>query len=247
MSLEYRTKGFIFKKADRNESDRIFTVFTYDFGKLDIFAKAIRKINSKLRSGIDIFCFSEIEFVQGKKKTLIDAILINNFFEIKNSPKKFLIANKIAKILDNFIKGEEHDHEIFNLIFQTFEKLNKLQVTSYKLQALYLYFLWNFLAILGYGPELSKCVDCRGNLDEKELYFSFKDGGLICKNCVKTKKDNITRITSDVVKILRIILKNDWSTILKLKINSESQKELNAISKNYYLYLLSSHSSKQKI
>lgn len=274
MSQEYKTKGFVFKKTDRNESDRIFTIFTLDFGKLDIFAKAIRKINSKLRGGIDIFCLSEIEFVQGKKKTLTDAVLINNFSEIKKSPRKFLTANKIAKILDDFIRGEEHDREIFNLIVDTFDKLNKQAICEIdlmpgikrssmpgicddqfhkspadsvrnseteKLQVLYLYFLWNFLAILGYAPEISKCVNCRGNLNEKELYFSYKDGGLICDNCFKTKKDNITKTNSDIIKILRIILKNDWITVLKLKINQELEKELNAVSKNYYLYLLSIH------
>jgi DNA repair protein RecO (recombination protein O) len=237
MTSQFRVKGFVFKKEDSGEADRVFTIFTYDFGRLDIYAKAIRKINSKLRAGINIFCLSEIEFVQGKKKTLTDAILINNFPGIKKSPRKFLTAQKIARIIDDFIKGQEHDKEIFNLLIEIFEKLeNTSQVKE--LEILYVYFLWNFLAILGYSPEVSRCVNCRGNLNEKELYFSFKEGGLMCKSCLEVKKNNIIKISSGAVKILRIILKKDWQTLLKLKINSEEQKFLNNISKNYYLYLL---------
>ena len=71
MTLKYKTKALVFKKTDRNESDRVFSVFTENFGRLDIFAKAIRKNVSKLRSGIDIFFISDIEFIQGKnRKTL---------------------------------------------------------------------------------------------------------------------------------------------------------------------------------
>ena len=50
MAVHYRTNAIVFKKEDQSEADRIFTVFTHDFGKLDIRAKAIRKINSKLKN-----------------------------------------------------------------------------------------------------------------------------------------------------------------------------------------------------
>ncbi len=251
MSIIYRTKGFIYKKRDRGEADRIFTAFAYDFGKIDIWAKSIRKIDSKLKSGIDIFYLSEIEFVQGKKKTLTDTFLINKFTEITKTPEKFIIAKKIAKLLDDFVKGEEHDHEIFNLLIETFEKLNLHTLNPKYYTLIYLSFVWNFFAILGYEPELSNCAHCHNKLNEKELYFSNKDGGIICKNCLDEKKKINTqylstlKINSDIIKILRIIFKNDWNIISKLKINLETQKELNNISKNYYLYLLTSHSFKK--
>lgn len=243
MTAQYRTKVFVYKKKDRGEADRIFTVFSYDFGKLEIYAKGIRKIDSKLKSGIDIFFLSEIEFVQGKRKILTDALLIEKFSNISNTPEKFLIARKIAKVLDNFIKGEEHDHEIFNLIKEIFTRLNEYSPppTSYFLQANYLYFVWNFFAILGYNPQLENCAHCHNRLDENNLFFSYKEGGALCPACVGVSK----KINSDIIKIIRIILKKDWQTLQKLKINNEAQKLLNNISKNYYLYLLSLHSFKK--
>ncbi|OGZ80202.1 MAG: DNA repair protein RecO [Candidatus Staskawiczbacteria bacterium RIFOXYB2_FULL_32_9] len=289
MALQYKTKGFIYKKRDRGEADRIFTVFTYDFGKINVWAKSIRKINSKLKSGIDIFYLSDIEFVQGKKRTLTDAVLINKFTEITKTPEKFIIAKKVAKLLDDFVKGEQHDHEIFNLINETFEKLNQLSCRRHcdgiaipeaiqskgtnsrlprspnelahndgkiRSQLLYLSFAWNFFAILGYKPQIINCAHCHSKLNEKELYFSNKDGGVICKNCYvpntldsrfsphfagEAGRGNDIVINSDIIKILRIIFKNDWEILLKLKINLETQKQLNQISKNYYLYLLSNH------
>ena len=66
MAVHYRTQAFILNKTDWNEADQIFTVYTEEFGKIKIVAKAIRKIKSKLRSGMDLFYLSEIEFIQGK-------------------------------------------------------------------------------------------------------------------------------------------------------------------------------------
>ena len=125
MFNHYRTQGFILKKTDQGESDRIFTIFTKDFGRLELLAKAERKIKSKLRAGLELFYLSEIEFIQGKiYKTLTDAILIEKFQNLRNDLGKLYIAYKISEDLDNFVRGEEPDEKIWHLLNETFEKLN---------------------------------------------------------------------------------------------------------------------------
>lgn len=245
MFVNIKTKGFVLKERDFGEADKVFTIFTQDFGKINVTGKAIRKITAKLRSGIEIFSVSDIEFVEGKKKTLTDAVLLTQHKNVTRIPEKFVLGKKIGKVLDAFIKGPEHDHEIFNLIIDIFDKLDKLQVLGFELQVLFIYFIWNFFTVLGYAPELSSCAHCHNKLNENELYFSNKEGGVICKNCSTVKKE-FKKIDVSVIKILRIILKKDWDMLVKLKIKSENLKILKEISKNYYLYLLSSHSFSKK-
>ncbi|TSC95135.1 MAG: DNA repair protein RecO (recombination protein O) [Parcubacteria group bacterium Licking1014_1] len=239
MTTHYRTKGFVLKKNDRFESDKIFTVFTSDFGKLEVRARAIRKITSKLRGGIDIFSLSEIEFIQGKSyKTLTDAIAIERFNNITQDQERLDIAWQIVEVLDNSIKGQEKDQDIWKLIIDIFEKLNNLEIKNWKLKILYCYFFWNFFAILGYRPEVSKCAVCREKLDPYGLYFSCKEGGIICRQCLKLDK-MAKKINSDVVKLIRIILKKDWQILSKLKIEKPSQELLKEVSENYHFYLSS--------
>jgi DNA repair protein RecO (recombination protein O) len=237
MSIYYRTKGFIFKKDERDEANRVFSVFTKDFGKTEVFAKAIRKITSKLKSGIDIFSFSEIEFIQGKTyKTLTDAVFIDKFDNIKNSPEKFEIACRISTVLSDFLNGVEKDDKIFDFVKEIFNILENSKIENKKLKILYYYFLWNFLALQGYCPELGKCVICKNKLNPYNIYFSSKDGGVVCKSCIATNK-NFQKLNSDVVKILRLIIKKDWKILSKLKIREHSEKLFQKISDNYYYYL----------
>jgi DNA repair protein RecO (recombination protein O) len=243
MTTRYKTRGFIFQKKDVNEADRNFSVFTDSFGRLDIFAKAIRKNASKLRSGIDIFFMSELEFIQGKsRKTLTDTNVIEKFSGVMNDLEKFKTANKIGEILDNFIKGEEKDEGVFNLLNETFYRLNNLSFSNTKCQLIYYYFLWNFLSSLGYCPEVNKCNICHGKLNPYNIYFSDKSGGTVCKKCMG-HDNQAKKINSDIVKILRMILKKDWRVLSKLKIEASSQELFRKISDNYYLYTLSGHSS----
>lgn len=242
MTEHYKTEGIVFKGQNFLEADTIFSVFTKDFGRLEIFGKSIRKINSKLKSGIEIFSFSKIEFIQGKKKkTLTDALFVDKFRNIKNDPDKFEIAIKISNLVDNFIKGEEKDHKFFDLLNATFSKLNDDLLKSSDYQLIYYYFFWNFFSILGHGPELFKCSICGKGLNPNNLYFSNKDGGTVCKRCFSSSR-GYSKINSDIVKILRLILKKEENTFYKLKIGENNLKSLKEISEGYLKFLLSIYS-----
>jgi len=233
MFIHYRTQGFILKKIDRGEVDRIFTIYTKDFGKLELLAKAERKIQSKLRGGLELFYLSEIEFIQGKThKTLTDAILIDKFKNLRRDLKRLAIAYKISEVLDNLVKDQEPDEKIWQLLNEVFSKLNSLEIKNSKLEILYHYFLWNLLSILGYQPELYNCSLCQKKVTPEKLYFSQKEGGLICPSCFRkigVPSGSGQEVKPETIKILRIILKKDWPTLSKLKIEAKYLKELSLV------------------
>ena len=273
MTVHYRTLGLILKKEDQKEADRVFSVYTENFGKLELLAKGERKIESKLRGGLELFYLSEIEFIQGKTyKTLTDAILIDNFKNLRKNLRALSVAHKISEVLDNLVKGQEPDEKIWQLILETFDKLNNLseavshrasvggegrkenevlfdhrasvggegrkenEILFDRLSLLYYYFFWNFLSILGYKPELNLCAICKKNLTPERLYFNLEEGGIICGSCSKKIK-NEEKIEPETIKILRILLKRDWQTLLRLKIDPIYRKSLKKFSEDYYSYL----------
>jgi DNA repair protein RecO (recombination protein O) len=236
MTTRYKTHAIVFRKNNVNEADRNFSVFTDDFGQLDIFAKAIRKITSKLRGGIDIFYLSEIEFIQGKaRKTLTDATTLEKFKNISQDAGRLKAAMDITEVLDNFIKGQEKDDRLFGLLKKSFQWLDDENLKSEKCKLVYYYFLWNIFSLLGYHSEVNICASCGNNLKPQQLYFSGKDGGVICGSCFKEEANSLDcaqKINSDTVKILRIILSQDQKTLFKLKIDPDTEKLLLEVSDN---------------
>ena len=233
MAIHYRTQGFILKKVDFGEFDRIFTIFTKEFGKLEILAKAIRKIGSKLRGGMELFYLSDIEFIQGKtQKTLTDAILIERFSNLRNDLRRLKIAIEISEIVDNLIRGEGGDEKIWRLLKEIFEKLNEAHLTTKECWLIYYYFLWNFFSILGFKPQLNFCSICQKRLVPQNLYFNEKEGGIICQDCFKKIK-NSKKISPDTIKILRLFLEKDLKFLKKIKIGKNLQEEIKEVSKSY--------------
>ncbi|MDO8663495.1 MAG: DNA repair protein RecO [Candidatus Wildermuthbacteria bacterium] len=232
MFTRFRSLGLFLGKEDHLDSDQLFTVYTKDFGKLEVSGRAIRKVSSKLRPGAEIFYLSDIEFIQGKnRKVLTEAVPIEKSINLRKDSGRLKIAYEISEILDNLIKGQEPDKEIWQLLAETFRKLEDCENP----EIIYHYFFWNFISILGYKPELYHCVVCREKIMPGKLYFSQNDGGAVCQSCFTPSKEEIQPA---VIKILRIILKEDWQTLSKLKgIEGQHLKGLQSISEDYYLHI----------
>lgn len=239
MFLHYRTKSFVLKEQERGEADKLFTVFAKDFGKLEVLGRAIRKMKSKLRAGIPLFSFSEIEFIQGKAyKTLTDAVLIKYFENIKKDSQKFEAARRISETFDNLVKGQEKDEKTWRLLNEVFVKLNSFQLSMAGCRLLYYYFFWKFVSFLGYQPELYQCLICTNKLKPKNLYFG-SEGGIICDDCYQKEKPPASPIDPNIIKILREILKRDPTRFLKLKVKKKYLLSLEKVSDFYLSFVLS--------
>ncbi len=197
----YRTKGVFIGKEDKGEADQLFTVFTQDFGKIQVLGRAIRRITSKLRSGADLFFFSEIEFIQGKRyKTLTDAILVD----------KLDVDQRITDVF-SLVGEHEKDDRIWELLLSVFID-NPLA---------YYYFFWKMVSLLGYAPEVYSCVVCGKKLLPETFSFSAEHGGVVCWRC-KIKGKNIS---VDTVKLIRLFLKEDIDILNRFKIDDLSNLE----------------------
>ncbi len=232
MFVHYRSQGVVLEKVDRKEADQLFTIYTKDFGKLKVLGRGIRKISSKLRPGIELLYLSEIEFIQGKAgKTLTDAVLIEKFQNINSDLEKINITSSILEIFDTFIRGEEPQENIWNLLVKTLRQLNIKDINIQKQRLIYHYSFWNFLSLLGYKPELYRCATCQKRLNPEKLFFNQTEGGVICQSCFLKKKSG-REISSDAVKVLRIILNKKEQIILRLKVRNSLFSLLDDISKD---------------
>jgi len=156
MAVHYRTEGIVLATFNRGEADRSFTIYTKDFGKLELWAISERKITSKLRGGLEKLCWSEIEFINGKnKKTLTDSSLKERYHNIRADLQRLRTAIRIGETLNKVMSKEEQDKTAWLLLLDSFSFLNNPQFQASSSKLLYYYFFWNLLSHLGWRPNLA--------------------------------------------------------------------------------------------
>ncbi len=148
-----KTEAIILKTADQNETGRFLTVYSEKLGKINIQAKGVKKVESKLRGHIESISYAQLILIEGKNSLILkDAFLLNQFLNIKKDLEKIKTAKKIADLIDEAMAGEEKDEEVWKLILKTFEKLDTENVEINKFQE-------QLISLLGYDPEYMHAIE----------------------------------------------------------------------------------------
>lgn len=241
MFTHYRTQGFFLKKRDFGEADQLFTIYTKDFGIVEVLGKAVRKIKSKLRQGAELFYLSEIEFIQGKTfKTLTDTILINKFKNLRQELHCQLAGYRFVEVVCALVNKPERDINTWRQIEGFFEELNKPNISVSKSVLLYQFFVWNLAVSLGYKPELYKCFFCHKRIVKGKNYFYPSGGSVVCQNCsaqnkqsILLKKESFLAIEDDTIKTIRLFLQKDAGIVARLKISPLTKQNLKSVAKEF--------------
>lgn len=224
----YKTQGIILKKKNFGETDKILTVYSEKRGKVNLIAKGVRKVLSKLAGHLELFYLSDFFIAEGKKlDTLVGAQIINNFPSIHLSTSKIKYVYYIVEIIDRLIKTDEKSPEIYNLLLKTIITLEESKIND---ELVLIYFQAQLLALLGHKPEMEYCLKCQKKLNPEINYFSYSLGGIICEDCHKYDIHS-QLVSTKAIKLARLIL--DKNNLINIKsINSET-RELQKILKNF--------------
>lgn len=232
----------MFKKEDRREADRLFSVLSPEFGRLEITGKSIRRVTSKLRAGMEIGNVVRVEFVQGKnQKTLTDVKLLQGSAVLVKSPGKLRIARSMCSMVDEFVHSHEVGGTVFNLLCQSFENLQQAKPSAVVCSLLEQYFFWHLMACAGFAPELFQCASCACKITRQDffvlrhgsrLYFSCAEGGVLCKVCGQRKRP-VLGISPNAVKALRFVVQQPWGLASRLKIGRHDFLQLKALAARY--------------
>ncbi|MGL4787389.1 MAG: DNA repair protein RecO [Cetobacterium sp.] len=112
-----KTKGLIIKKVDFGEGDRIITVFSENFGKIDLLVKGIRKSKKRDQSSVDLLTLSNFTFYKKGDNFILNTIdSIDFFYDLKKDIEKLEIVSYVLSIINELILPGERKKEFFQRI-----------------------------------------------------------------------------------------------------------------------------------
>lgn len=114
--MNYRSAG---------EADRIYFLFTKEYGWLQVLAQGIRNYSSKLRPSLSLFSLAEVGFISRKSIWLLTQCQeIWPFLGIRNNDSKLEIVGQWSLFLERFLRGPEKNLLLWESIVQSFYFLN---------------------------------------------------------------------------------------------------------------------------
>ncbi len=228
-----KTRGIVLRTFPFKESSLFCSIFTKDFGKLNLLARGARRPKSKICGALEPFCHSEIIFYKREFKdsyTLSDAFIIDDFKEIRTSTNKVTGCEAICEFIDRIQVIEEPNKTLYSLTLSFFQRIS--QIPEEMVGLLSLLMLFRMLKFAGLEPHLKDCVRChRSAIDKLVSNFSISAGGLVCDDHFD---DSVIKLDREIIHTLM----NAQKTIFPANNHPEICPVLKNLIESYLFYHL---------
>jgi len=205
MKKQVVTTGIVLSRNDFQEADRLLTIFTPEHGKIKTIAKGVRKPNSKLAGGIELFSISNITFMPGRGDfaTLVSTRLLKHYGNIVKDINRTMLGYDFLKRM-NRLTEEAAGQEFYDLLRAALEGLDDLELSA---DLVDLWFTMQLLFITGHGPNL------RSDTEGKKL--SKDDNYLFDFDTMAFRQQASGPFTANHIKLMRLGAGTDEPMVLK--------------------------------
>lgn len=217
--------GIVLKSTPYKESDALLQVYTYEYGRITLLAKGIKKMKSKNAAGCQTLTLSEFTCIIKKGiSTLIKATPISFYRHIKED----IVLEAYATYFCEFIYKFTEENEPDDFLYEQFKTAMDYLEHGYSYQRVYVIFNAMILKLTGTPLVVDECSYC--GRQDGIVGISYTGGGFVCQNCAG-EYDNI--LDKEMLKTFRHINKLNLLQIDKLEICKEYENLLVKIMETY--------------
>lgn len=214
---EIKTKGIVISASDYKDSDKLVTIFSFDFGIIKARAKGIKKAKAKLSFACQPFAFVEFMLsAKGGFYTIINATSIDQFFDLTSDFDNYILMLACLEVCQKTVKENNPEPALFLALLDSFKAICYYGANA---MVVFIKFLIEAMNALGLGIELSVCASCSENINKSKV-FSYDFNGFICPKC-SNKFDGI-ELSDGEFAVLNNINITKFDKLQNLKFNSRN-------------------------
>lgn len=218
----YRTDAIVLARQDYGEADRIFIVFTPNRGRLSIIAKGIRRPKSRLGSYLDYFGRVSLDMAKGRDLDVVTGVApIDSHPRLRTDTESYGHAAYFAELTRHLTRDRQENRALYDLLSSSLALLNE-GVDPWPLAR---HFELGILTMLGYRPELFRCVQCSTELEAVSNSFSSSMGGMLCPACRLADPAAIP-LSIEAQKYLRTLARSGLTAVIRLHLPEQLRNDI---------------------
>lgn len=210
MTDTYTVEAIVLRTDDFGDANRVVTLFTREFGKIEANAYGCRRARSPLSGALQMFNHISATLTRGTKVDTIRDADIKNFFDALTSDlDRLAYASLLFEIVNRMTLPRQTEIETFDLLKNSLPALSRRNPRIAALIG-----ACQFLETSGVQLNFFRCVHC-GKEIVGDAAISLPEGGAVCKNCLDVVQ-NCRPYPEALRKTFETMLAFDWRDDTKL-------------------------------
>ncbi len=239
-----KTQAIVIRAFTLQESHKIITFYTPDFGKVKVMAYGVKSPKSKLSGSLELLNHGMLLFNYRENKDLQSLTgfdLIEGFDGIRTDFARITYGCYLAELVDAIASEGDANPEVFELLRNTYYFL----ADTADVPLLVRVFEIKFLDLAGYAPQLSQCANCGSIVAPSPLQnsqnpvlvmlFSVRLGGLLCGMC-QHRDASAFSIAPGSCELLKNLRKSELGKLNRIRASERNHRELKLILGSFIQY-----------
>ena len=212
-------------RMDIGEADRILTIYSRQHGKLRVIAKGARRPLSRLGPHLEYFNRSNVMLAHGRELDVVTgAETADPHLAIRDNLEAFGHASHMAEVLSRLTEDRQENAAVFDLLARSLRLLadgiDAFHVTRH--------YEWVLLGLLGYRPELYRCVECQTYLTPARHPMVVDMGGFLCEVCLG-RAHGARTASVEAQKYLRALDRGGLAATIRIDVGAPLRGELEGL------------------
>ena len=174
------TSALLLRHADYADYDRMVTLFSPEYGRIDAVARGCRRPKSPLVNAVEPFVSGEFQLYFRRERFTIEQCQIKeSFYELRTDYDRLLHGVYWLKLLETAVVPEQPAPDLFLISLRALAHLNYSDLPP---ELLTMAFEMHLMAQLGFAPRMDECGICGRRIDG-DARFDAGLGGAVCLSC----------------------------------------------------------------
>jgi len=232
-------EAVVLRHTEWGEADRLLWLFSLEEGKIKALAKGVRKIRSRKAGHLEPMTRVKLLLAKGRDMLIVtQADTQDAYLPLREDLAGITYASYVIELLDRFTYEEGENRGLYRLLVETLERL----AFGEDREVVIRYFEVRLLDLVGFRPQLFRCLGCGEAIVAQDQFFSALEGGVICPSCAKRRgperDGGLHPISTEALKYLRHFQRSSFAEAKRAHLSIEVNREIETIVQYYLTYLL---------
>jgi DNA repair protein RecO (recombination protein O) len=225
----YKCEAIVLQGIDFKEADRILTLYSREYGKISVIAKAIRKPTSRLGSSLDHLSQVRLTLAHSQNVDIVTNVeLVDAHLALSGNIEAYAYASHLAELVHRLTQERQENRKAFALLAGGLKAISD-GVDAFSAAR---FFELSLFSILGFGIELYRCVSCGRELQADVNPLSARLGGFLCPQCLDQDRAAVN-MSVNAQKYMRLLDRGGLDNTIHRSIGDDLKRELEAAMLKY--------------
>ena len=230
--------ALVLREAKYKEADRILTLLTAERGILTAKARGALRKTSKTAAATQQLTYSELTVFENSGRITVNEATVKEPFEgLRKNFEAYALGCYFAEAAETLARVEIPEPELLRLMLNS---LYALSCGLYSRSHIKAAFELRLASVLGYAPDLTKCIVC-GKPNPENPTIGIATGHLCCRECRNADVGITDYLTPGALTAMRHIVSAPPKQFLAFDLEEASEPYLCRACEDY----LAEHSSRR--